>query len=58
MTLDEMTLGFFFAPPPQSAAVHGRPHIGANWISWPPGKMDEKLRKRKHVKKRAVFCIF
>jgi len=23
-------------------SVHGRPHIGANGVSWPPGKMDEK----------------
>ena len=35
---------------------HGRPHIGANGVSWPPGKMDEKFKKRKHAK-RAVFWM-
>ena len=23
---------------------HARPHIGANGVSWPHGKMDEKLK--------------
>jgi len=31
-----------------------RPHIGANGISGPPGKMDEIL-KSKNRQKRAVF---
>jgi len=26
------------------AQRHGRPRIGANRVSWPPGKMDEKLK--------------
>ena len=28
-----------------------RPHIGANGISWPPGKMDEKLKSENMQKK-------
>jgi len=24
--------------------THGRPHIGANGVSWPPWKMGEKLK--------------
>ena len=38
---------------------HGRPHIGANGVSWPrsSGKMDEKL-KTENMQKRAVFlCL-
>jgi len=34
--------------------AHGRPNIGANRVSWPPGKMDEKL-KSENMQKRAVF---
>jgi len=35
---------------------HGRPHIGANGVSWPhPGKMDEKL-KSENMQKRACLC--
>ena len=30
---------------------HGRPHIGANGVSWPPEKMDEKL-KSENMQKR------
>jgi len=37
--------------------VHGRPHIGANGVSYPPGKMDEKL-KSKNMQKRAVFYVY
>jgi len=33
---------------------HGRPHIGANGVSYPPGKMAEKL-KSENMQKRAVF---
>jgi len=36
---------------------HGRPHIGANGVSWPPGKMDEKL-KSENMQKRAVFYVY
>jgi len=39
-----------------SGDVHGRPHIGANGVSWPPGKMDEKL-KSENMQKRAVFYV-
>jgi len=38
---------------PCCAYYHGRPHIGANGVSWPPGKMDEKL-KSENIQKRAV----
>jgi len=35
--------------------VHGRPHIGANGVSWPPlEKMDEKL-KSENVQKKSSF---
>jgi len=37
-----------------SVHVHGRPHIGANGVSWPPWKNAWKIKKRKHAK-RAVF---
>ena len=37
--------------------VHGRPHIGANGVSWPPGKMDEKL-KSENMQKRAVVYVY
>ena len=38
---------------------HGRPHIGANGVSWPPpaGKMDEKL-KYENMQKRAVCLCY
>ena len=32
-------------------ARHGRPHIGANGVSWPPWKNGWKINKRKHAKK-------
>jgi len=35
---------------------HGRPHIGANGVSWPPGKMDEKI-KSENIQK-GQFSIF
>ena len=44
---------------PTSAAnppVHGRPHMGANGVSWPRRKMDEQLKKRKR-QRRAVFYV-
>jgi len=34
--------------------IHGRPHTGANGVSWPPWKMDEKL-KSENMQKRVVF---
>jgi len=40
-----------------SILEHGRPHIGANGVSWPPGKMDEKLKSEK-TQKRAVFYVY
>jgi len=35
---------------------HGRPHIGANGVSWPHEKMDEKL-KSENMQKRPVFWM-
>ena len=40
-----------------SPAKHGRPHIGAKGVSWPPGKMDEKM-KSENMQKRAVFYAY
>ena len=40
-----------------SGLTQVRPHIGANGVSWPPGKMDEKL-KSKNEQKRAVFYVY
>ena len=34
--------------------MHGRPHIGANGVSW---KIDEKL-KSENMQKRAVFHVY
>jgi len=39
-----------------SSFGHGRPHIGANGVSRPPGK-NGKIKKRKHAK-RAVFYVY
>jgi len=36
---------------------HGRPHIGANGVSWPPWKNVRKIKKRKHAK-RTVFYVY
>ena len=36
--------------------LHG--HIGAVWVSWPPWKDGWKIKKRKHAKKRTVFCVY
>ena len=35
---------------------HGRPHIGANVVSWPPAKMDEKL-KSENMQKNSFICL-
>jgi len=37
--------------------VHGRPYIGANGVSRPPGKIDEKF-KSENMQKRAVFYVY
>jgi len=42
------------ARPMQREPAHGRPHIGANGVSW---KMDKKL-KSKNMQKRAVFYVY
>ena len=39
-----------------SYRLPGRPHIWANGVSWPSGKMDEKL-KSENMQKRAVFWM-
>jgi len=36
---------------------HERPHIGAIGVSWPPGKMDEKL-KSENMQKRTAFYVY
>jgi len=36
---------------------HGRPHIGANGVSWPPGRIDKKL-KSVNMQKRAVSYVY
>ena len=35
--------------------AHGRPHIGANGVSWPPWKNEWKIKKRKHAKKSSFL---
>ena len=39
--------------------VHGRPHIGANGVSWPSGKMNEK-RKSENMQKEqfSMFMLY
>jgi len=37
---------------------HGRPHIGAYWVSSPPGKMDEKLKSENMQKEQFSMFIF
>ena len=38
---------------------HERPHIGANGVSWPPGKMDEKLKSENIQKEQfSVFMLY
>ena len=36
---------------------HGRPHIGANEVSWPPGEIDEKLNSENMQKKSSFLCL-
>jgi len=36
---------------------HGRPHIGTNGVSLPPGKMDEKLKSENMQKKSSFLCL-
>jgi len=35
--------------------MHGRPHIWANGVSWPPWKNGWKIKKRKHAKKSSFL---
>ena len=37
-------------------SVHGRPHIGANGVSWPPWKNGWKISE--NMQKRAVFYVY
>jgi len=39
-----------------SGLSNGRPHIGANGVSWRPEKMDDKLESE-NMQKIAVFWI-
>jgi len=41
----------------QSSWSHGRPHIEANGVSWPPGKIDEKLKSENMQKKSSFLNI-
>ena len=36
---------------------HGRPHTGANGVSWPPLENGWKIKKRKHAKESNVLCL-
>ena len=36
---------------------HGRPHIWANGVSWPPWKNGWKIKKRKRAKKSSFLCL-
>jgi len=36
---------------------HGRPHIGANGVSWPPLENGWKIKKRKHATKRSFLYL-
>ena len=40
-----------------NACVHGRPHIGANGVSWLQLEKWMKIKKREHAK-RAVFYVY
>jgi len=40
-------IGLFYA-----IASRGRQHMGANGVSWPPGKMDEKLKSENMQKEQ------
>jgi len=38
---------------------HGRPHMGANGVSWPPGKMAEKLKSENMQKEQfSTFMLY
>ena len=37
--------------------THGRPHIAANGVNWPPRKYGWKIKKRKHAKKSSFLCL-
>ena len=37
---------------------HGRPHMGANGVSWPPGKMAEKLKSENMQKSRFLRLCY
>jgi len=51
---NEMPPEFYFGNKEGAVYGHGRPHIGANGVSWSPEKIDEKL-KSESMQKRAVF---
>jgi len=37
---------------------HGCPHVGANGISWPPWKIDEKLKSENMQKKSSFLYVY
>jgi len=39
---------------PTDTVDHGRPHVGANGVSWPRWKNGLKIKKWKHAKNRAI----
>ena len=45
---------------PKITCCHGRPHIGANGVSWPvPGKIDEKLKNENMQKEQfSMFMLY
>ena len=43
--------------PQSNSRIYGRPHIWANEVSWPPGKIYEKLNSE-NMQKRAVFYVY
>jgi len=47
-----MSVGLLGTP---VSLAHGRPHIGANGVSWPPWKNEWKIKKRKHAKKSSFL---
>ena len=37
---------------------HGRPHIGANGVSWSLWKNGRKIKKREHAKRAVFLCLY
>ena len=41
-----------------STQTHGRPHAGTNGVSWPPEKMDEKLKSENVQKSSFLYLCY